>query len=307
MEITQEAGHIPKLGPEEESARSAVSWAAIAAGAFIAAAMSLILVALGAGFGLSAISPWHRSTAGGVSFAMVAWLIIMQIVSGSLGAYVAGRLRTRWVSVHDDEVFFRDTAHGFLVWAVGTVLTAAFLTSAAAGLAGAGLRAGANVLTGAATAAAGASAVAGSNELRDYTADLLLRNAAGNAVTSNSGSVSISMTGQDGGAVRSEIGRILTANANRTEFAPADRTYLTQLIVARTGTSQADADQRVAAAIAQWQDAQNKAREAADTARKVAAETSLWIFLSLLVGAFCASYAGTIGGRQRDTWALKRI
>jgi len=300
MEITQEGGHIHTQAHEEESARPAVSWAAIAAGAFIAAAMSFILVALGAGLGLSAISPWHRGSATGISFATVAWLVVMQVVSGSLGAYVAGRLRTRWVSVHDDEVFFRDTAHGFLVWAVGTVLTAAFLTSAAAGLSGIGLRAGAGALTGAATTAAG------SNEVRDYTADMLLRNAGGNAVTGNSGNLSISMTGQDGGAARGEISRILTVNASRTEFAPADRAYLSQLIMARSGTSQADADQRVATAIAQWQDAQTKARETADTARKVTAETSLWIFFSLLIGAFCASFAGTIGGRQRDTWALKR-
>jgi hypothetical protein len=306
MEITQEGAHIQKLGQEEESARSAVSWGAIAAGAFIASAMAFSLVALGAGLGLSAISPWHRATASGIGFATVAWLVIMQVVSGSLGAYVAGRLRTRWVSVHDDEVFFRDTAHGFLVWAVGTVLTAAFLTSAAAGLAGIGLRAGAAAVTGAAGSAASSNTTTASNEMRDYTADLLLRNAAGNAVVGNTGSVSISMSGQDGGAARSEIARIFAVNANRADFAPADKAYLAQLIVARTGTSQADADQRVAAAIAQWQDAQTKAREAADAARKVTAETSLWIFLSLLIGAFCASYAGTIGGRQRDSWALRR-
>jgi hypothetical protein len=95
-------------------------------------------------------------------------------------------------------------------------------------------------------------------------------------------------------------------NANRAEFAPGDKAYLAQLIVARTGTSQVDAEQRVTAGIAQWQDMQNNARETADAARKVTAETSLWIFLSLLIGAFCAAYAGTIGGRQRDTWALRR-
>jgi hypothetical protein len=35
-------------------------------------------------------------------------------------------------TVHTDEVFFRDTANGFLVWAVGLVMTVTFLVSAAA-------------------------------------------------------------------------------------------------------------------------------------------------------------------------------
>ena len=39
-------------------AQSDVSWAAVAAGAVATAALTLLLVAFGAGLGLSAVSPW---------------------------------------------------------------------------------------------------------------------------------------------------------------------------------------------------------------------------------------------------------
>jgi hypothetical protein len=68
--------------------------------------------------------------------ATVLWLIVMQIISSSMGGYLAGRLRTKWANIHTDEVYFRDTAHGFLAWAVALVITAAFLASAATSMVG---------------------------------------------------------------------------------------------------------------------------------------------------------------------------
>ncbi len=279
---------------QEESNASGVSWGAVLAGAFVAASISLILVALGTGLGLSSVSPWYNegASAAALGVAAIVWLVLMQIISGGLGAYVAGRLRTKWVSVHTDEVFFRDTAHGFLVWAVGLVMTAAFLTSAATSLIGAGAKAGTAVLAAAAGGvAAGAAAETGGQ--RDagpntYFVDSLFRS--DKAVVAG-----------DQASASAEVGRILVANRNR-DFAPADKTYLVQLVAARTGLSQADAEKRVSEVLAQVKNAELQARQAADTARKVAAHTSLWIFLSLLIGAFCASYAATIGGRQRDNW-----
>jgi hypothetical protein len=46
------------------------------------------------------------------------------------------------------------------------------------------------------------------------------------------------------------------------------------------------------------------AKQAADTARKTAAHLSLWLFVALLSGAFFASLAATIRGRQRDNVKL---
>ena len=39
---------------------------------------------------------------------------------------------------------------------------------------------------------------------------------------------------------------------------------------------------------------------AADEARRAGAKSLLWTFVALLMGAFCASVAATVGGRQRD-------
>src|SRR3984885_1532077 len=121
---------------KNEAHSSGVSWAAVFAGAFVAAALSLILVALGTGIGLSAISPWDGAgaSASSVGKGAIVWLILTELIASSIGGYLAGRLRTKWVNVHTDEVYFRDTAHGFLVWAVGLVITAAFLASAVASM-----------------------------------------------------------------------------------------------------------------------------------------------------------------------------
>src|ERR1700678_3822081 len=123
---------------KNEAHSSGVSWAAVFAGAFVAAALSLILVALGTGIGLSAISPWDGAgaSASSVGKGAIVWLILTELIASSIGGYLAGRLRTKWVNVHTDEVYFRDTAHGFLVWAVGLVITASLLATAATSLAG---------------------------------------------------------------------------------------------------------------------------------------------------------------------------
>jgi hypothetical protein len=135
-----------------ESSSSGVSWAAVIGGAFVAASLGLILLALGTGVGLAVVSPWSNAgvSAATLGVSTIVWMIIVQLVSSAMGGYLAGRLRTRWVSVHTDEVFFRDTAHGFLVWAVGLVLTAAFLSSAAATLVTGMAQGGASAVAGAA-------------------------------------------------------------------------------------------------------------------------------------------------------------
>ena len=256
---------------------SGVSWAAVVAGAFVAAALSLILLELGTGIGFSAVSPWANSgvSAPAVGTGAIVWLVLMQIIASSVGGYLAGRLRTKWVNVHTHEVYFRDTAHGFLVWAVGVVITAAFLASAAASVAGGAARGGAMTMESAGPAQAqegfGPSA---------YFTDKLLRPSEVNA-------------NQDYGSLRGEVGLIF-ANAIREGSMPGgDRAFLAQVVAVRTGGNQAEGDKLVDDVFAQ-------AREAADKARKVVAHAMYWTFLALLVGAFCASFAATIGGKQRD-------
>src|SRR5580658_684017 len=101
-----------------EPVASAVSWTAILAGAVVAIAVTLILFTLGSGVGFAAASPWADGarTAAHIGVFAGIWLIVVQWIASAMGGYLTGRLRTRWAGTHTHEVFFRDTAHGFLTW-----------------------------------------------------------------------------------------------------------------------------------------------------------------------------------------------
>ena len=266
------------LHHNHESHGSGVSWGAVAGGAFVGAALYLTLLALGAGFGLSVISPWSSPgshTAGDV--AAIIWLLIMSAASSALGGYLTGRLRTKWATIHTDEVYFRDTANGFLSWAVAVVASAALLASAAAFMAS-----GHTPRT--------AEGVAAESGPEAYYADQLFRAAS----PANSVAISMSESAVHAAAVRAEAGRILAAGVRPDDtMLAADQAYLAQLVAANTGLPYPDAQRRVADTLAQ-------ARQAADDARKATARILLWLFVSFLLGAFSASFAATIGGRQRD-------
>ena len=113
-------------GTQIESAGSALAWSAIMAGTATAIAVTLVLFTLGSGISLYAASAWPGIGAHPTKFSIGAgiWLIVTQWLSAALGGYIAGRLRVRWHSLHTDEVFFRDTAHGLLTWATSTVILA---------------------------------------------------------------------------------------------------------------------------------------------------------------------------------------
>ena len=199
-------------------------------------------------------------------------------MASSIGGYLAGRLRTKWVGVHTHEVYFRDTAHGFLAWAFATVLSVAVLASAAA-----------NIVSGAAvgfTPAIGSAGGQSAGPMAGFV-DVLLR--ANPFITrSDAGDVA---------AARGELDRLFTSHLSTgEEFSPADRTYLAQVVAALTGVNQPEAENRVSQVIAQ-------AKSAVDTARKAGARFALWLTASLLLGAFSASLAATEGRGVRDgTW-----
>src|SRR5438874_10361074 len=153
MAIATDVGRVGVYGPDSpprESAVSAVSWPAIIGGAFVAAAVSVLLLALGSGIGLASVSPWLGSNPSPTTFTAMAaiWLIIVQWISSGLGGYLTGRLRTKWVELHTHEVFFRDTANGFLTWAVATVFVVGLVASSASSLVSGGTRAAATVAAG---------------------------------------------------------------------------------------------------------------------------------------------------------------
>jgi len=253
---------------------SGVSWGAVIGGAFVIAALALIMLALGAGFGLSVISPWSNVGASAFEFGTlgIIWLIVTQIVASSMGGYLTGRLRTRWQSVHGDEVHFRDTANGFLAWAVALVVTVAFLASAATTMAGGAARE---------VAPSRASGEGDERAGTAYFVDRLFRSdhpGAANEATAT---------------VRAEAGRILARSVAQKEASGTDDSYLAQLVAAKTGLKQTDAERRVTETILE-------ARQTVDRLRSVTARVLLWTFLALLMGAFSASFAATAGGRQRD-------
>jgi hypothetical protein len=261
-----------------ESSASAVSWSAIAAGAFVAAASSVILVGLGAGLGLASVSPWPNSGASATTFTVMTaiWLIVVQWLASGLGGYLAGRLRTKWTGLHTHEVFFRDTAHGFITWSVSTIIVAAFLASAASSIIGGGVHAAA-----AATATSGPSQ--STSALTPYNMDTLFRS---DHPDSSTGSAD----------ARAEAARIFANGVAAGDVPTADRTYLAQLVAVRTGIAQDEAQKRVDTAI-------TEAKAAADETRKAAAATAIYTALSMLVGAFIACIAAALGGRRRDLHA----
>ncbi len=265
--VTDEIAILP-----EESRASAVSWAAIAACGVAAAGFSLFLLELGAGIGLSVISPWSTTAPSTTAISATAGisLCLISIMASALGGLVAGRLRTRWVGVHTDEVYFRDTAHGFLAWAFATIISASLLA------------AGATSVLGGATQ--GAASNPGLVPDTSYYTDMLFRSDRPVAAPSTPA----------GQASNEEMGRIFARGLVRGAQLPvSDRTYIAQRVAARTGLSQEEAERRVDTVVTQ-------ARTAADEARKAAAKTAFWMAAALLCGALAASFAAAEGGRERD-------
>lgn len=290
----------------------AVSWPAVFAGAAGAAALSLILLILGTGLGMASVSPWVQQGIGAATFGVstILWISFTQLVASGMGGYLAGRLRTRWVGTQAEEVYFRDTAHGFLAWAVATLATAALLTSVIGAIVGTGVNAGATVAAGGASAAGAAVAQAadqadgekeGEGELNYFVGTLFRPDA---AAASASGTSGVLMVNPSPAAIAAEASGIFLTAMKNGALAPEDASYLGQQVALRTGLGAQDAQKRVTDTFARMQikarEAETAAREAADKARRATAYGSLWLFVSLLIGAFFASLAATFGGRQRD-------
>ena len=275
-----------------------VSWAAIIAGAFVAVGVSLILLALGSGLGFAATSPWADRGMSGTAFGISAaiWLLLTQWLSAALGGYIAGRMRARWHGTHNHEVFFRDTAHGLITWSVATALMASLLTSSVFATLGGGVHA----LSGAATAGlegASAAALSGSSNtgpagpLGDgYAVDKLFRPAAADADAAADAQ-------RD---PRREALHIAANAASTGNLSDTDRSYLAALVAQRTGAPPAEAQKRVDDFDTAVREGEARIKAAADAARKTAAETSIYLSLSLLVGAFIACVSAALGGRLRD-------
>ena len=281
MSALLDSMHDAAVGSVEPS-KSALAWPAIIAGALVAASTTLILLAIGSGLGLALASPWPRIGAATAAFTTVTaiWLITSQWIASGVGGYVAGRLRTRWVGTHTHEVFFRDTAHGFVTWAVATVVGALLLASATFSVIDTGINAASSM------AAAPGSAIARPDPIPPYEMDLLLRSVRSDADPS--------------GELRAEVGRVVVHGLAIGTLPDGDRTYLAERVASHTGITPTEAGKRVDNLMARAGAADEKARKAADAARKAGEVASILVALSMLVGAFIACVSAALGGRQRD-------
>ena len=214
--------------------------------------------------------------------------------------------------MNEHERYFRDSAHGFMVWAVATIITAAVLGGVTSNLIGGA----ASVATPAATAAAAQSSPS------DIYVDTLMRtdpaqgNAAAVTPAASAAQATSPIAGEQtaaplqGGQIaapqrqnvgnRAELTRILVPSmAKGGAVSDADKKYLTSVVAARNGISQADAEARVNQVITQ-------AKQAADKARKATAMFGLWLAASMLAGALSAALAAIEGGNLRNReWYLE--
>lgn len=276
--------------------QSAVSWGAIIAGAVIGAALTLTLVTGGSSLGFLAVSPWQHDGASGGSIAMgtIVWLLLTQVIAYGIAGYVTGRLRTKWTDVRGDEIYFRDTAHGFIVWALSSVVGFILLSSVAASMVSGTVKAGASLAGASASAVSTAAGPAiKDNDMfsLDYFTDALMR--------PQNPSQNYNQT-----QTNKEISTILTQSLMQGEISTEDETYVVNVIAQRADISETEARERLQQISEQAKKAlaklETQAREAADEARKAAALFALWAFVSLLLGAFVASFAATWGGKARD-------
>ena len=263
----------------EESGNSAVSWPAVIAGATASLALTLVLLAFGTGLGVSSVSPWAGSGVSATTFKIGTglYLIVMAMLSSAIGGYLAGRLRARWTGAHADEIYFRDTAHGFLAWALASIVGAAMIASPLS----------ATISSVAGGAAQGAAASATQSSASDAYLDQLLRPTTPSSdINNNQG--------------RAEVGRLLSSSLKAGDLKPADKEYVAKVVAARTGLNQQEATKRVDDVIVQ-------AKSDADAARKATASLAFWLTASLFIGALSAALAATEGGGLRDgTWPRRK-
>lgn len=282
-----------------------LEWGPVIAGAIGAAAISLVLFTFGSAIGLSVVSPWPNHGMSATTFMVIAALFaaIVQVGSFAAGGYLAGRMRSPWLSGVESERHFRDGSYGFAVWALGLLIGAAIAVSGATGV----LKTTAQ--STAIAAGAGAAGVANrvATDPSDYAIDLLMRPAPTTAATPNPAPADATTARPDMAGrtdserdLRAPLTRIFVSSLQSGSLAANDRTYLAQVVARQTGLSQADAEARVDQAYAEAKSAEAKVRAAADKARKLGMIAAFLAAATLAIGCAAACAGASAGGRARD-------
>ena len=253
-----------------DTRRHFVHWTPVIAGALVASALSLVLIAFGTSLGLSVAStaPTWRDTSPTLTVISGLYLLLTAIVSFGFGGYIAGRLRSSWdAALHREFAEFRDGTHGLVAWALAVVISGVVAAVIAA------------TLTSRTVPAATTPTANTGEALIAYDLDRLFR-----SERRDQGNLQYS---------RAEASRILLAATSRAGMKPDDRDYLTRLVASQTGIAQPDANHRVDEAIAASSLAIKRVRQSAVI-------LGFSIAVSLLLGAAAAWYAAVLGAEHRD-------
>ncbi|MBI2741464.1 MAG: hypothetical protein HYX38_33630 [Rhodospirillales bacterium] len=282
-----------------------VDWGPIVLGTLGALAIMVVLMTFGGALGLSVTSPQPYAGLSAKALAVLAGLYIalVHVASFATGGYLAGRMRTPWVTSDTVERHFRDGGHGFAVWALGVVVGAALALSGAGGIA--------KAVTGATTAVAAAgTAGAAANpqtpqalqqlsaQPADYAVDRLLAPGPTGAPPA-AGAVAGSRAD-----LAAPIARAFTANLDNPQLDARDRAWLASLVGQRTGLPQAEAEKRVDEAFTELKAAEQKARDAADKARRATLIAGFLAAATMAIGAAAACAGAALGARHRDERTL---
>jgi len=285
-------------------------WAAILAGAALAAAAGLIFNTFGAAIGLSTVS----AEAGEGSFTLwmivtAVWIVVSLVAAYMAGGYVAGRMRRRSDDITDDEATVRDGLHGLVVWALGTLVTAwiavgavGMVAQTAGNMVGAVAETAGTALTAGVEAAG--SAVAGIDDVSvGWINDSLGR--------ANPSATGAAEDGIDRTELLRQSASILTNVAGTGSISDEDRQFLAAATAQITGLSVAEAEARVDDAVASAMQLRTQAeelaataeaevREAAERARIAAILTAFGIAAATLAAAAASVAGGVYGGHHRD-------
>lgn len=270
-----------------------LEWGPVIAGAIGAAAISFVLLTFGSALGLSAISPYPYRGLSAPTFLVVATLYIalVQVCSYAAGGYLAGRMRTPWADGTESERHFRDGAHGFAVWALGLVISAAVVASGVGGAAKTAIEA-----TSAVTAGAAGAATSSVPNPAQYATDLLLRPSA---------NASANATESERPVDPASLARLFTRSLASGSLSDEDKGYLAAVVARQTGLSQADAEKRVDGVYAEAKKAEQKARDLANEARKKTALAGFLTAATFAVACAAACVAAGLGGRDRDEKSVR--
>lgn len=288
-----------------------LDWGPVILGALGAAAMSVVLIAFGSALGLSVVSPYAYAgvSAKGAAILAAVYLALVMVASFAAGGYIAGRMRSPWRTTDETESHFRDGAHGFGVWSIGVLLGAALAASGVGAVVSAAGKA-TTAIAAAGTAGAASNPALGQLSLNptDYAIDRLLAPAPAGASAAPEATPATPGGAQPAAAparraradLEAPMARALAAGLTTPQLDVRDRTYLARVVADQTGLSQAEAEKRVDETYADLKAAEQKARDAAEAARKTAIIAAFLAAATLAIGCAAACAGAALGARHRD-------